>query len=107
MAKVSTKRLTKQNIIDQLVKNNVLLQQKSTELITSMSNLNKNIEKLVQIFQKAAESMGKGEIKEPLTFKLSQLIDQNKQIARGLLLLEQYIKQRIPPGPSKVQSNEF
>ncbi len=101
MAKSSRKRLTKQSIIDQLVKNNILLQQKTAELMTSMNNLNKNITNLVQIFQKAAETMGKGEVKEPLTFKLSQLLEQNKQISRGLLLLEQYIRQRMPPSPSK------
>ena len=96
------KRLTKQHIIDQLIKNNVLLQQKSAELLSSMNNLNKNIDKLVKIFEKAAESIGKGEIKEPLTLKLSQLVDQNRQIARGLLLLEQYIKQKVPSS-----KNEF
>lgn len=73
------------------------MQQKSVELINSMSHLNKNIDKLVQTFQKAAESIGKGEVKEPLALKLSQLIEQNRQISRGLLLLEQYIKQKMPP----------
>ena len=37
MAKASQKRLSKQHIIDQLVKNNVLLQQKSAELLNSMN----------------------------------------------------------------------
>ncbi len=90
------KRLTKQNIIDQLVKNNVILQQKSADLLQNMNTLNKNMTNLVNIFQKAAENIDKGDEKEPLTFKLQQLLDQNKQLARGLLLLEQYIKQRTP-----------
>lgn len=98
----SKTRISKQHIIDQLVKNNVILQQKSVELIDSMNNLNKNITKLVEIFQKAAENITKEDTKEPLTFRLNQLIDQNKQLARGLMLLEQYIKQKSIP-----QKNEF
>ncbi len=94
LEKNSSIRVTKQHIIDQLVKNNILLQQKSADLINSMNNLSKNMDKLVRIFEKAAESIGKGEIKEPLTAKLAQLIDQNRQLAKGLLMLEQYIKQR-------------
>jgi hypothetical protein len=96
-------RLSKQNIIDQLVKNNVILQQKSADLLQNMNTLNKNMTNLVNIFQKAAENIDRGDEKEPLTFKLQQLLDQNRQLARGLLLLEQYIKQRTPQ-PTK---NEF
>ena len=97
MAKGSSTRVSKLGIIDQLTKNNVILQQKSVELISSMNNLNKNIDKLVQTFQRAAEVIDKGEEKEPLTFKLTQLIEQNKQLARGLLLLEQFVKRKSPP----------
>jgi hypothetical protein len=100
MAKSSQTRISKQSIIDQLTKNNVILQQKSVDLIESMNKLSKNIDKLVQTFQKAAEVIDKGEEKEPLTFKLTQLIEQNKQLARGLLLLEQYIKRKTPPETS-------
>lgn len=97
MAKGSTTRISKQHIIDQLIKNNVILQNKSADLISSMNNLNKNMSKLVETFTTAAENIDKGEEREPLTFKLNQLIDQNKQLARGLLLLEQYIKQKTAP----------
>lgn len=97
MKKISQSRISKQHIINQLTKNNVILQQKSVELVNSMNNLSKNIDKLVRIFQTAAENIDKGAEKEPLTFKLTQLIEQNKQLARGLLLLEQYIKRRTPP----------
>ena len=97
LTKSSNTRLSKQHIIDQLVKNNVILQQKSADLLQSMNNLNKNVEKLVKIFERAAQTIDKGDSKEPLTFKLQQLLDQNKQLARGLTLLEQYIKQRTPP----------
>ena len=103
MKKTSSKRVSKKQIIDQLIKNNVILLNRNIDLITSMNNLNKNMDKLVQTFQKAAENIDKGTEKEPLTFKLTQLIEQNKQLARGLVLLEQYIKQRTPASPK----NEF
>ena len=88
------KRTTKQNIIDRLVENNVKLQQVNTNLLISVDNMTKKVDELVQIFKKAAEHIEKGEIKEPLARKLVDLLEQNKRIAKGLILMEKFMKEK-------------
>ena len=85
---------TKQEIIDKLVDNNIKLQKTSTELIISVNNVTKKIDELVTIFKKAAEHIEKGEIKEPLARKLTDLLEQNKRIAKGLILLEKFVREK-------------
>ncbi|MFH1592648.1 MAG: hypothetical protein ABIB47_04760 [Candidatus Woesearchaeota archaeon] len=98
MVRKSSSRITKQDIIDHLVKNNIELQKKTADLLISMNILTKKVDGLVEIFQKAAEHIEKGEIKEPLARKLTDLLEQNKKIAHGLLLLERFVrsKENIP-----------
>jgi len=90
----NSSRVTKQDIIDQLMKNNIELQKKSADLLISVNDLSKKIDNLVEIFKKAAEHIEKGEIKEPLARKLTDLLEQNKKIAHGLLLLERFVRTR-------------
>ena len=87
-------RLTKQEIIEKLIENNVKLQQASAQLLMSMNILTKKVDELVVTFKKAAEHIEKGEIKEPLARKLTDLLEQNKRIAKGLLLLENFVRER-------------
>lgn len=94
MTKKYASKLTKQDIIDQLIKNSALLQQKSSQLLVSMNNLSKKMEKLIEIFEKAADYIEKEEISEPLSSKLTQLLEQNRKIASGLLLLEKFVKEK-------------
>ncbi len=94
MAKKYPSKLSKQDIIDQLTKNSTLLQQKSIQLLTSMNNLTKKIEKLIEIFEKAADYIEKEEVSEPLSSKLAQLLEQNRKIASGLLILEKFVKEK-------------
>ena len=66
------------------------------ELITSVEELTKRIDKLVNLFEEAAKHVGEVESTEAqvsrLTTKLETLLEQNKAIAKGLLLLEKYIR---------------
>lgn len=94
MVKKYNSKLSKQDIINQLTKNSTLLQQKSVQLLTSMNNLTQKIDKLVTIFGKAADHIEKEEVSEPLSAKLTALLDQNRKIASGLLLLERFVKQK-------------
>ena len=105
MAEKSSKRVSKQDIIDQLVKNSVDMQKKSADLLISMDKLTKRVDNLIEIFKKAAEHIEKGEIKEPLARRLTDLLEQNKKIARGLLLLERYVRSKEGM-PSKLQEKE-
>ena len=90
----SSNKLTKQDIIDQLVKNNVELQKQNLSLLESMNNLVKKVDELVEIFKKAAEHIEKGEIREPMARKLTDLLEQNKRIAKGLIMLERFVRER-------------
>jgi len=89
------------------------------EMVSSMRNLSKSMEGMVDLFRDAADSM-KGEEAEsellsnkldPLMEKLDKVIDQNTKIAKGILTVADMIKedieerkkialkQPLPPGP--------
>ena len=87
------KRTTKDDIIKQLIENNISLQDKNIELISSISKLSNKISEMVDIFSEAASHIKAG-TDEPLVQKLEKLLDQNKVIANGLILLEKYIREK-------------
>ncbi|MBI2499854.1 hypothetical protein HYV88_06430 [Candidatus Woesearchaeota archaeon] len=91
---MTSSRVTKQDIITELVKHNVELLKKNADLVTSVNNLIKKVDELVEIFKKAAQNIEKGEVREPLARKLTDLLEQNKRIARGLLLLEKFVRDK-------------
>ncbi|MEK6826721.1 MAG: hypothetical protein AABX08_01345 [Nanoarchaeota archaeon] len=103
----SSSRISKQDVIDQLIKNNVEFQKKTADLLISVNNLTKKMDNLVEIFQKAAEHIEKGEIKEPLARKLTDLLEQNKKIAHGLLLLERFVRSKEDFTPRENKEEEF
>lgn len=82
----------------QLIENNILLQKKTTELITSVNELSKKIDKMLSLFEAAAKSIEQGEVEEPLAKKIEALLDQNKTIARGLILVERYVRDKTSTG---------
>lgn len=91
---LTSNRPTKQNIIDKLVENNVRLQKTAADLLISQSRVTKKVDELIDIFKKAAIHIEKGEIKEPLARKLTDLLEQNKRIAKGLILLEKFVRDK-------------
>jgi predicted RNase H-like nuclease (RuvC/YqgF family) len=102
-----TKLSKEESLIKRLEQSNVSLQSKTIDLIKSINSLTKKIDNLVGIFEKAAKEvketkLSEEEVKE-LSFKLENLLDQNKNLARGLLLLEKYVRSRtplnVPPKP--------
>lgn len=77
---------------------------KQDELISSMQDLTKRIDKLVMLFEEASKHVSEVESTEAqvtkLTGRLETLLEQNKAIAQGLLLLEKYIR-----GKTKLESS--
>ena len=65
-------------------------------LIESTNKLVTRIDKLVGLFEEAAKNLDEVQSTEAkvnaLTTKLETLLDQNKAIAQGLLLLEKYVR---------------
>jgi hypothetical protein len=80
--------------VKELVENSVELQKKSVELIDSFNKLSGKIDELLNVFKIAAKNIEKGEVEVPLSRKLEALLEQNKQIARGLILLEKYVREK-------------
>ena len=80
-----------------LVHLNMQLQNKNIELLQSMHSLTKRIDNLISIFEEAAKNVSNldedNRIKE-LTDKLETLLDQNKNLANGLMMLEKYVKSK-------------
>lgn len=88
---------SKDTIIEQLVHNNIALQDKTAELITSIKELTKRMDDMVKIFEEAAKNIKEGTDK-PLMDKLQGLLDQNQTIAKGLVLLEKYVREKSAMG---------
>ena len=98
------KDMSSKEMINQLIENNMMLQKRNVELLQAVneltkktSMLNDKIENLVNIFEEAAKNVADIEedrrVKE-LALKLDDLLDQNKNLANGLLLLERYVRSK-------------
>jgi methyl-accepting chemotaxis protein len=65
-------------------------------LLDSTNKLVTRIDKLVSLFEEAAKHVGEVETTEAkinaLSSRLESLLEQNKAIAQGLLLLEKYVR---------------
>ena len=81
-------------LTDSLVQSSIDLQKKTAELLEATLKLNKKIDKVLDTFETAARAIEKGEVEEPLAKKLEMLLEQNKNIAKGLILLERYVKDK-------------
>ena len=109
MAKKGSKSSKTEELISALVENELSLQKKTVELINTFNVLSQRIDKFLGVFEKAASRIERGEIEEPLAKKLEALIEQNKTIARGLLLLEKYVREKTTVGfaPPQKMKTEF
>ena len=98
--KASASHRSQANTIKLLLENNIVLQSKMVDLTISIDDMNKKFGKLLGLIEKASESFAKGDhAKEDmgegaLVNKLEGLIQQNKTIARGLILLEKYVRDK-------------
>ena len=100
--------VTKKNIdnLQLLIDNGVSLQKVTLSLVESTKMLSERIDKLVGLFEEATKQITSGseedKIKE-LGLKIEGLVQQNKDIARGLVLLEDYVRGSgsiSPKGPN-------
>ncbi len=88
---------------DLLIENFVGLQKAMTNLSMKFGELSDNISKLLQVFELAAKNVAEdGAIDgKEVARKLETLIEQNKTIAQGLVLLESKFggQRALPTGP--------
>ena len=103
--KTTTKKDSSSDATNQLIQSNMLLQSKMIDLVQSNNSLVREIQTMVKFFHEAGERMimeTEEEKLRPLFERLNMLLDQNKTIIRGLLLVQKYIKSASPEEtPSK------
>ena len=91
-----SKRMTSKQREELLIENFVGLQKVMTNLSIKFESLSDQISKLLRIYEMAARNIitgGKENDKELLD-KINSLLDQNKTIAKGLVLMEEKVKNR-------------
>lgn len=100
--KSASRSASHSSIVKELVKNNIVLQNKMADLIKSNTDLLKaqvktyeEIASMVSLFREAGQHMvaeTEDEKLRPLLGRISELVEQNKSIMRGLILIQKYIK---------------
>ena len=87
----------KEGTINLLVENNVALQNKMVDLVKNVKDLVDKMDQILIVFQEASNFVKLGKSKDPMVIKLNDLLEQNRNLAKGLLLLEEYIKNKNAP----------
>ena len=85
-------------LIDELIKNNLSLEKASLTLLDSVNKLTDRTDRMLSLFEEAAKNIEKLDVKEPLAKQLEELLEQNRTIAKGLLLIEKYIRDKTSVG---------
>ena len=94
--KGSGKKMTAREREELLIENFVGLQHAMTNLSIKFGSLSDNIVKLLNVFEEAARSFasgGRSDDKDMLN-KIDSLLNQNKTIAKGLVLMEGKLRGR-------------
>ena len=94
--KPKEKKMTAKEREELLIENFVGLQHAMTNMSIKFGSLSDNISKLLQVFEEAAKNFvsgGKADDKDMLK-KIDSLLDQNKTIAKGLILMEGRLRGR-------------
>jgi hypothetical protein len=91
-----------------LVENFVGLQHAMTNLSIKFGEMSQNISKLLSVFEEAAKDLAKTEKQVDSSFekKLDSLIDQNKTIAKGLVLMDNKLKGQMSRGPAPERTQQ-
>lgn len=103
MPKAKKKRTTKKRDAPSkiLIENSVRLQNSLADTLIVMNKLLKQQSEMIEIFREASKHINDIDVKDenlrPLIKRLDDLLNQNRTIARGLVLLEKYVKERATP----------
>jgi hypothetical protein len=103
------KRMTAREREELLIENFVGLQEAMTNMSIKFGALSDNISKLLQVFEEAARNFvsgGKSDDKDMLN-KIDSLLNQNKTIAKGLVLMESKLRNRAEEPPRAQPTNNM
>jgi len=91
-------------LIKQLLELSINLQKRNLELISNTNKLTEKMDKFLDLFERASKHISEVETTEErlgkLSTRLDSLLEQNKAIAKGLILLEKYIRGKTEFKPS-------
>ncbi len=90
----------------ELARMNIELQKVTIELIDKMNNLTVRMDRMLSLFEDAARNMTATDDSSGLKTQLQDLLEQNKTIARGLLSIEKYMRERQPTQLSTFQQKQ-
>lgn len=106
MAKEGSKKLSQREMQEILIQNFVGLQKAMTNLSIRFESLSDQMKRLLEVFELSAKNFASSapdsKDKEDFLDKINSLLDQNKTIARGLVLLEEKLK-----GPQSSQPSQY
>jgi len=96
------KRMTKAQLEEALIVNFTNMQKVLTNLAIKFEDLSTNISKLLELFEISAKSFAEkytGEddrtkVDREFLEKLDRLLDQNKTISKGIMLMEEKVRER-------------
>ncbi len=100
-------RTEKKNLEEKLIENLISLQKVHLGLTEKFDSLSKQISQLLALFEMAARSFAnnpaiKGTEKDKeFIDKIDKLLDQNKTLAKGLMLMEGRIRERMYTSPTE------
>lgn len=115
------KKLSKTEVEQALIDNFINLQRVLTNLSLKFEELSTNMSKMLQLFEISAKAFAEkysaedpksGDVDTELLKKLDSLLDQNKTISKGIMLMEEKIRDRNNPGveqfiPSQMDPNRI
>ena len=97
----SKKRMTAHEREEILIENFVSLQHAMTNLSIKFNMLSENISRLLQVFEESAKSftltetkIEDTEVNQEMIKKIDSLLDQNKTIAQGLVIMEEKLRSK-------------
>lgn len=90
----SKEAMPKGSPIDRLIESNIALQHKMTDVLLGVKELNENVLSLVTIFKSAGEHIKADKYEDPMINRLNELLEQNKNLAKALGMLEKYVREK-------------
>jgi len=113
MVKKVTKKASKKteapktSSIDRLIDSNIELQHKMADVLLGVKELNENVSSLVHIFKSAGEHIKADKYEDPMINRLNELLEQNKNLAKALSLLEKFVKEKQTSASPLASSNPY
>ena len=108
---MAEKKADETKLETKLIQNSTKIQAKNVELIENIDKLVKKIDMFLGLFEEASKKVTEVEDTEAriqsLSNKLEILLEQNRTIAKGLILLEKYVRGKTSleraEGPESVE----